>query len=183
MKKIKYKRKIKYQDKLIPTKFKKKNEQLAASQDPARLKAIQDADNAIEALKSHYKSLDKNGGMVNTDKGTIDNAMAALSSSGVGQYLGGVIGSKEQADRQSIENLQSTMIPIVMKASGMTGGMLNSEAELRNFLKSFGNSKQAYQAVIEQLDQMKGMYGDRSGIKKPEGNANIDDLVNHYLSK
>ena len=150
-------------------------EQQAATVSPEKIKGRDSVSMLLDDLAGYYDELDKLGGISNTKKGVTSNMAAAFNTSDMGQMLGRATGSKDQAIRDKIAAAKSTLVPQVMKATGMTSQMLNSEMELQNFLKTLTDPKVDVSVAKQQLKTMDSLYGkssvgggtESSGNKEP----------------
>jgi len=138
---------------------KEKNKQVLSQSDPVKVKAVQNADMLLDELEGKYEELLNLGGIVNPENSSSANLATSLKASPVGQYIGEKTGAKAASTRNSIESLISSMVPVIMKASATTGGQLNSESELRQFLKSLTRPDSDIKSVRDQLSVLRKMYG------------------------
>lgn len=90
--------------------------------------------NTLDVLHGHYLELDKKGGIQNTDRTGLSNVLARTASSGIGQTIGGALGTKEQSIRNSIQNIRPLLLQDIKNATGMTTGQLNSNMELKTYM-------------------------------------------------
>lgn len=112
---------------------------------------------AVSDLKSKYEDLDKSGGIVNPDKGAMENIGASVKSSGPGQFTQGIVGTKEQSLRNDIKSMEPVIINSIRQATGMSAKAMDSNAELlfyRAAVKA-GDVK----AQISALDRIDKLYG------------------------
>jgi hypothetical protein len=146
-------------------KAKETAKQEIAQNDPIKLKAASDLNGILDSLSGHYDALDKINAIQNPRKGVIDNLKAGLASSDIGQYIANKAGTPGASERNSIDNIRSTLVPVIMKASGMTGSQINSDAELQQFLKSLTNPKGDIKSVKEQIDLIRKRYAGGADAK------------------
>ena len=113
-------------------------------------------------MKNAYTALDKQGGMISTSNTPLGNTAISLGTSGVGQFVGKVVGTENQSQRNFIESQKPLMIPALMQATGLKATQLNSNVELQNLLKSLGGTGIDLQANTKILDKLDKLYGDGS---------------------
>jgi hypothetical protein len=131
-------------------------------------------------MKDAYNTLDSHNSIQNPEKSIQENLEAGVSSSGVGQYLSNKLGTYTASARNRIDSSRSTLVPAVMKASGLTGSQINSEAELRQFLKSLTDPTNDIKSVREQLKTLDKLYGTgnvfKEEIKQPSVKSGVKFL-------
>lgn len=120
-------------------------------------KARNDTIELINSLQTDYDELDRLGGMVNNQRGAISNLTSRISASGVGQLAGGAIGSKEQTQRDKINNTRLRLLNAIKNAEGTGVGSLNSNMELQTYLAALGDVTQSKQTIDDTLRKIKGL--------------------------
>lgn len=113
---------------------------------PAEIKAEQAAErtakgkegvsSTLDTLHGHYLELSKQGGIQSTQNNALTNIGARLSSSALGQMVGGAVGTREQSIRNSIANIRPMLLQDIKNATGMTAGQMNSNMELQTYLQA-----------------------------------------------
>lgn len=134
-------------------------------------------DSNIALLRDAYDNLHKNGGIVSSKDGVMSNAGAKLSSSGLGQLVGGTVGSTNQTERDKIEQTRPLLLQSIMKATGMSAKQMDSNAELKLWLSTATDPTKSLEANKAALDNIERMYG--SGAKG-ETNSQSSKKVYHY---
>lgn len=129
-------------------------------------KARSDTVELVNSLQTDYDELDRLGGMVNNQRGAISNLTSRISSSGVGQLAGGAIGSKEQTQRDKINNTRLRLLNAIKNAEGTGVGSLNSNMELQTYLAALGDVTQSKQTIDDTLRKIKGLI-DRAAASAP----------------
>lgn len=129
-------------------------------------KARNDTVELVNSLQTDYDELDRLGGMVNNQRGTISNIASRISSSGVGQLAGGAIGSKEQTQRDKINNTRLRLLNAIKNAEGTGVGSLNSNMELQTYLAALGDVTQSKQTIDDTLRKIKVLI-DRAAASAP----------------
>jgi hypothetical protein len=116
-------------------------------------------DSTISSLRNSYDNLDKNGGITSTKEGALTNVGRYLSKSSVGQVAGGMVGSQNQKERDSIAQARPLLMQSIMKASGMSSKQMDSNVELKLWLATATDPNLSLQANREALDRIEQLYG------------------------
>jgi hypothetical protein len=115
-----------------------------------------DVDLAVGTLRDAYDRLDQGGGITNTNKGTLDNIVAGSSSSAPGQMVGKMLGTKNQSARNEIEMTRPALLAALMKATGMSAKQMDSNAELKLWMRTATDPTldiQANRAALSKIEQ------------------------------
>jgi len=147
---------------------KAKAEQQAKAEDPIRIKGKQDVNDLLDKIESHYDELDKANAIQNPDKGALNNLISGVNSSDLGQYASNKLGTQAQSARNAIKSARSTLVPVIMRASGLTGSQINSEAELKQFMQSLTDPAVDIKSVKEQIETLRNLYGNPKDEKQKE---------------
>jgi hypothetical protein len=140
-----------------------------------------DFDTQITNLRDKYKQLDQMGGIVNPDKSTISNIIAGAESSGLGQIVGGKLGTQAQSIRNEIAQARPLLLQSIKQATGMSSKQMDSNAELQLYLRSATDPNIDIKANLNALDNIQSLYG--SG-KLQAVNANAKpNLTEEYKAK
>lgn len=134
--------------------------------------AVSNIKSILNEMEVQYGNLDALGGMVDDTRGTAGNVMARLGASGVGQAVGGTIGSKEQTARDTINNAKLRLLMAVKNAENTGVGGLNSNMELKTHLDSLSNVGQSKQTVANTLNQVRAILtkeAAKAGTGSPGG--------------
>ncbi len=110
-------------------------------------------------LKKNYETLKEQGGIVSGADTGISNIGARISSSGVGQFVGGAVGAKTQEERQKIEQTRPLLLNLIKNATGMSAQQMNSNAEMQLYLNAATNPQLSYEANLEALKNLDRLYG------------------------
>jgi hypothetical protein len=113
----------------------------------------------VDQLKGKYDTLLKEGGIVSTQAGGLQNIGARLSSSGVGRAIGGAVGTKTQEQRQAIEQTRPLLLNLIKNATGMSAQQMNSNAEMQLYLNAATNPDLSYEANMEALKNLDRLFG------------------------
>ena len=116
-------------------------------------------DSVIAELRDKYNLLDTAGGITNPDKSTLSNMPAALSSSGLGQATGRMLGTQNQSARNSIAQARPILLQAIMKATGMSAKQMDSNAELKLYLSTATDPTLDVKANREALDRLEKLFG------------------------
>lgn len=136
----------------------------------------------VQQLNNSYDALDKGGGITSTSNRFGSNLGAGIGSSGVGQYIGGKLGTENQRHRQEIEQTRPLLLNLIKDATGMSSQQMNSNAEMNLYLKAATDptlTLEANRSALANLDKMFGLgLAKRPDEKKAGGN--IDSLLDKY---
>ena len=113
----------------------------------------------VADLRDKYKQLSEGGGIVDEDQGAFSNIGAAIGASGIGQTLGGAVGTKNQTARDSIAMTRPLLLQAIMKATGMSAKQMDSNAELKLYLATATDPQKGLKANQEALDRIEALYG------------------------
>jgi hypothetical protein len=114
----------------------------------------------VQQLNNSYTALEKGGGITSTGQGTLANIRAAAGSSGIGQAIGGALGTENQRQRQEIEQTRPLLLNLIKEATGMSAQQMNSNAEMNLYLKAATDptlSVEANRSALANLDKMFGL--------------------------
>ncbi len=156
--------------------------------DGAKLKeeGAADVNVSIAALRDAYNRLDSGGGITNTDKGWVDNSIAGIASSGVGQATGKIFGTQNQSARNDIAMTRPALLAALMKSTGMSAKQMDSNVELKLWLSTATDPTLDVQSNRRALDkiEMKYLGGDKIGDTKPtEPKQPSQEIVERGTSK
>jgi hypothetical protein len=113
----------------------------------------------VADLRDRYSKLQEGGGIVESGGNTLSNIRAYASSSDVGQVLGGMLGTKNQGERDSIAMTRPLLLQAIMKATGMSAKQMDSNAELKLYLATATDPTKGLQANMAALDRIEQMFG------------------------
>jgi len=119
----------------------------------------------VSDISTLLDDLDKEGGIVNTDKNSIANMGRYLANTdGLGpipggQTMGKMFGTKEQTIRDKIDAKKKLLSRAIMAATGMSAKQMDSNTELKMFLNSLGDPTSSYQSNKEILRTLSENYG------------------------
>lgn len=130
-------------------------------------KARQQLQATVQELRSYYDQLREGGGIVSEDQGALGNTMARVSSTGVGQALGGTVGTKNQQVRDKIEQTRPLLLNLIKEATGMSAQQMNSNAEMQLYLRAATDPTLSYEANIQALSNLDKLFGGGLGISAP----------------
>lgn len=143
------------------------NPQSAASLQKERTKtqAKEQLSTVINQLSNSYDALERGGGITSTQQGALSNIAARLSSSGVGQAVGGAVGTENQRQRQEIAQTRPLLMNLIKEATGMSAQQMNSNVEMMLYLQAATDptlSIEANRSALANLDRLFGL-----GLAKP----------------
>lgn len=124
-----------------------------------KAEAKQQLSDTVSQLKQNYDELLKGGGITSTTATGRENLGAKLSTSGIGQMVGGAVGTKNQEQRQTIEQTRPLLLNLIKTATGMSAQQMNSNAEMNMYLKAATDPTLTYEANMTALKNLDKMFG------------------------
>lgn len=85
---------------------------------------------ALDTLRADINDLNSSGGIVNPENSAAANVLASVKQSAPGQFVQGMVGTKEQSVRNKIKSLEPVIINSIRQATGMSAKAMDSNAEL-----------------------------------------------------
>jgi hypothetical protein len=137
------------------------SEQQAKKQekDTTKAEAKQQLSDVVGQLKSSYDTLLEGGGITSTATGGRENIGAKMGTSAVGQFMGSALGTKNQEQRQIIEQTRPLLLNLIKEATGMSASQMNSNAEMQMYLKAATDPKLSYEANVKALQNLDKTFG------------------------
>ncbi len=147
-------------------------------------------DTVIATLRDQYNKLEDNGGITSPQNRFGSNIVAGVSSSGVGQSLGRMLGTDNQSSRNTIAQTRPILLQAIMKATGMSSKQMDSNAELKLYLATATDPTLDIASNRRALDMIDKLYGSGAGTAspptkppkdlptKPPANSNAGSLTN-----
>ncbi len=146
----------------------------------AKSKGQEGVSGTLDVLKSQYETLNKENAIPSTQNKWGTNLGAKLATTGVGQWLGQVGGTKAQEARDLIAQTRPLLLADIKKATGMTASEMNSNAELQMWLSVATDPTKGYEANTEALKNLESKFGlGRGGLiapQQPGGMPNQSDI-------
>jgi hypothetical protein len=121
--------------------------------------AKQQLSNIVGQLKTSYDTLLEGGGITSTTTGGRENIGAKMGTSAVGQFMGSALGTKNQEQRQVIEQTRPLLLNLIKEATGMSASQMNSNAEMQMYLKAATDPKLSYEANVTALQNLDKTFG------------------------
>jgi hypothetical protein len=146
-----------------------------------QVSATEDFDVQISDLRDKYKQLDQMGGIINPDKGLVNNIMAGAGSSGIGQIVSGKIGTQAQSLRNEIIQKRPLLLQSIKQSTGMSAKQMDSNKEMEMYLKAATDPNIDIKANLAALDNMSTLFG--SGKLHAIGATNKPNLTEDYKAK
>jgi hypothetical protein len=113
----------------------------------------------VGQLKNSYDTLLEGGGITSTATGGRENIGAKMGTSAVGQFVGSALGTKNQEQRQVIEQTRPLLLNLIKEATGMSASQMNSNAEMQMYLKAATDPKLSYEANVKALQNLDKTFG------------------------
>ena len=121
----------------------------------------------LDDLQSDYESYQKLGADIDPRRSGVGNVINRVAASGVGQLVGGAVGTKEQEIRDSINQKRASLMAALKQATGMGATQLNSNVELQFYLRMATDPTMARSANKKAIEWLRNTYG----MKAAGGNA------------
>jgi hypothetical protein len=121
--------------------------------------AKQQLSDIVGQLKTSYDTLLEGGGITSTTTGGRENIGAKIGTSAVGQFMGSALGTKNQEQRQVIEQTRPLLLNLIKEATGMSASQMNSNAEMQMYLKAATDPKLSYEANVTALQNLDKTFG------------------------
>ncbi|CAB4172485.1 hypothetical protein UFOVP1470_25 [uncultured Caudovirales phage] len=121
----------------------------------------------IAALRDQYSQLEEGGGIPDPNKSTLANITAGISSSGAGQTVGRMFGTRNQSKRNEILMTRPALLQHIMKATGMSAKQMDSNAELKLWLSTATDPTLDISANMNALDRIEKTYGIKTDGQSP----------------
>jgi hypothetical protein len=136
-------------------------EKQAKTQEKADVKAEakKQLSDVVGQLKNSYDTLLEGGGITSTATGGRENIGAKMGTSAVGQFVGSALGTKNQEQRQVIEQTRPLLLNLIKEATGMSASQMNSNAEMQMYLKAATDPKLSYEANVKALQNLDKTFG------------------------
>jgi hypothetical protein len=125
---------------------------------------------AINDLRSNYEELQAKGGIVDKNAPAASNILAGISSSGLGQAAGNLIGTDNQSTRNKINMARPLLLQSIKNATGMSAKQMDSNAELKLWLATATDPTKDIAANLDALDRIEKTYG---GAQQPSNSSNM----------
>jgi hypothetical protein len=123
--------------------------------------------NMIDELESIYRGMHERGENVSAGNPAILNVWNRAMTSGVGQLVGGALGSQRQTAIDKVESIRPSLLMAVAQATGLKSTQLNSNQELQTYLKTLSNPAASYEANIFALGGVRNFIASNAGTEVP----------------
>ena len=136
-------------------------------------------------MGNSYLKLFESGGIKSTTRGAAANLAAGSQSSMVGQIGGSILGTENQSERDFIKSQRPLLVQAIVKATGITAGQINSNAELKNLLDAATDPGKGYEVNARSLNELNKRYGTGENVmpEKPSiatKTPNVEALLKKY---
>ena len=131
-----------------------------AKEEEVKMEAKQAFDDTLEEVLADLDALHAQGGTISEDNSILTNVGARLATTPiVGQAVQSALDPETQTLRDKMEGRRPVLFNQIKKASGLTGGELNSQYEVENQLKQLGNDNMTYEARKDLLKGLSTTFG------------------------
>lgn len=128
-----------------------------------RQKGREQLNTVVGDLADLYTQLHNTGGTVETGGGFLKNTENYIASTGAGQMVGKMAGTKNQSIRNQIAAKVPLISAAIKNATGMSAQQMNSNFELQQYLKALSSPTNDYQSNIKILNDISKLYGTGGG--------------------
>lgn len=122
----------------------------------------------LSTLSDHYNELEKEGGVISSDRSGVANLATRAAASGVGQLVLGGMGTKAAETREKIEMTRPLLMSAIRQATGMSAKAMDSNAELKFYMQAATDPTKNISANRAALALLDRTYGLGLGIKADE---------------
>ncbi|UCH49067.1 MAG: hypothetical protein JSU95_04550 [Betaproteobacteria bacterium] len=126
-------------------------------------------DTQMGEIRRSYDALFEMKAIPSTTFTATENAKISAETSGLGQNIGRVLGTKAQSERNIISNARVMLLNAVKQATGMSAQQLNSNVELQTYLKALTDPSRDYESNIKTLDNLENWVNAR----QTSGNGSV----------
>ena len=137
----------------------------ASGKEPTAAKREETANNGrdglaadLQLIRDNYAKLAEAGDIPSTEKGGLSNLSARIQSSGVGQMLGGAMGTQSQAARNEIQAAKRRLLSSIKNITGASAQEMNSNVELKTWMDSLGDPQGILESNLGILDAIENKY-------------------------
>lgn len=110
-------------------------------------------------LQANYETLRKSGATVDAKQNWMQNLRARAESSGLGQFVGGALGTADQEIRDKIQMAKPLLINEIRAATGMSAKAMDSNAELQFYLQAATDPTRNIEANLQAIKYLDSAYG------------------------
>jgi hypothetical protein len=137
----------------------------------------------VDQLRTGYNKLDVSKAITNPQNSLMDNLSAGIASSGTGQAVSNLAGTKAQSIRNEIKMTRPLLLQQIMKATGMSATQINSNAELNLWLTTAtdtGVDIESNHAALNNIEKMFGMPKAATPAPTPVGQGATGATVSNW---
>jgi hypothetical protein len=137
----------------------------------------------VDQLRTGYNKLDVSKAITNPQNSLMDNLSAGIASSGTGQAVSNLAGTKAQSIRNEIKMTRPLLLQQIMKATGMSATQINSNAELNLWLTTATDTSvdiESNHAALNNIEKMFGMPKAATPAPTPVGQGATGATVSNW---
>lgn len=110
---------------------------------------------ALSDMEKNLEELKGSGNIVSTENAPLENLGLYISNSGIGQAIGGALGTERATNFENMQNLKPRLIAALAQATGQSSKSLDSNTELKLALDSLGSgSYESRKAAVDTIRKM-----------------------------
>lgn len=133
----------------------------------------------LNALNDYYDELENLGAVVDSSKSGPANISARVRATGVGQAIGGALGTEEQVWRGNINQMRPLLLQEIRQASAMGARGLDSNKELEFYLQAATDPTKDIKTNRAAISVLEKAYGLGSIVKGADPAA-VDALRTEF---
>ena len=122
-------------------------------------------DGLVDEMGALFRELERAGGLINKDRGGLDNAQIAAEASGLGQFIArhaplvNPEGKNRLDLRDQVQILLPSMLLCIKESMGMGSKMLDSNRELNFYVSAAGDTGRSLASNAAALQTISNLYG------------------------
>lgn len=126
----------------------------------------------LDQMETSVDLLDKKGGIPSSGRGALANSLSSLRNSTVGQLAGSTFGTKEQAARNDIDSIATSLLTELKSLKGLGASQMNSNFELQRYLLAIkGGKNYDAETMRNVITRARELFGAAKSANAPAGGA------------
>ena len=125
-------------------------------------RAREKTSSSVAFLREQFNNLKDIGAIVDDTEPFAENIKRSVEASSIGQFIGRISGDKAQTIRKNIDDAKPGLLLDLMNSSGASARALDSDAELKIWLRTTGDTKSSIQsnlAMLKRIDNFMKISG------------------------
>lgn len=113
----------------------------------------------VSDMRSDFIKLAELGAIVDENAGDLENIGRSVGASALGQFYGKITGAEEQTIRKQIDDAKPKLLLAIMRAGGASARGLDSDVELKQWLRTTGDPTSSIQSNLKLMDRLENLIG------------------------